>query len=109
MSEWLDLERNAAILEKTDKAIADKLRTRISAATAGAFSSDLRVKSAAQVLSLQLPLHLLLTFMLHIQVLLEAGDSISDSDIDSLLGLGGVDDGLADEVKYAIFQFLLLY
>ena len=24
--EWMDLERNAAILEKTDKAIAQKLR-----------------------------------------------------------------------------------
>ena len=45
-------------------------------------------------------------FMILIQVLLEAGDSISDSDIDSLLGLGGVDDGLADEVKYAIFWIL---
>ena len=31
------------------------------------------------------------------QVLLEAGDSISDSEIDDLLGLGGVDDGLSEE------------
>ena len=31
------------------------------------------------------------------QVLLEAGDTISDSDIDSILGLGGIDDGLSEE------------
>ena len=31
------------------------------------------------------------------QVLLEAGDTISDSDIDSILGLGGIDDGLSDD------------
>ena len=31
------------------------------------------------------------------QVLLEAGDTISDSDIDSILGLGGIDDGLSED------------
>ena len=29
--EWLDLERNAAILEKTDRKIAEKLRAKASA------------------------------------------------------------------------------
>jgi len=75
--EWMDLERNAAILEKTDKAIAAKVRGG-GQATLGRLTTDQRVTSAAQVL-------------------LEAGDSISDSEIDDLLGLGGVDDGLSEE------------
>jgi hypothetical protein len=49
--EWLDLERNAAILEKTDRKIADKLRAKTSADAAattgggggGAKSSALKV------------------------------------------------------------------
>ena len=28
---------------------------------------------------------------------MEAGDTISDSDIDSILGLGGIDDGLSED------------
>ena len=54
VTEWLDLERNSAILEKTDKAIADKLRegAGLGGGGGGRFSSDLRVKSAAQVTQL---------------------------------------------------------
>jgi hypothetical protein len=47
--EWLDLERNAAILEKTDRKIADKLRAKTSAdaaATTGGRGGG--AKSSAQ-------------------------------------------------------------
>ena len=77
--EWLDLERNAVILEKTDKAIAAKLKAK-AAGLSGleqSLPSSLKVKSAAQVL-------------------INAGDSISNDEIDSLLGLTGIDNGLSD-------------
>ena len=77
------------------------------------FNSDQRVKSAAQVLSASILMLVLLSVLKHCprmsiiiiimlllktcQVLLEAGDTISDSDIDSILGLGGIDDGLSEE------------
>ena len=88
------------------------------------FNSDQRVKSAAQVLSSSILMLVLLSVLEHCprmsrqkyfleyfsyiiiiimlllktcQVLLEAGDTISDSDIDSILGLGGIDDGLSEE------------
>jgi hypothetical protein len=88
VTEWLDLERNAAILEKTDKAIAKKLRGETG--ELGRLTQDQRVRSAAQVTDRHLRL-------LPRQVLLEAGDTISDSEIDSILGIGGVDDGLSEE------------
>ena len=77
--EWLDLERNAVILEKTDKAIAAKLKAK-AAEVSGlgqSLPSSLKVKSAAQVL-------------------INAGDSLSNDEIDSLLGLNGIDSGLSD-------------
>jgi hypothetical protein len=48
--EWLDLERNAAILEKTDRKIADKLRAKTSAdaaATTGGGGGGGGAKSSA--------------------------------------------------------------
>ena len=77
--EWLDLERNAAILEKTDRAIAAKLKAQNSALTLSgqALPSSKKVKSAAQVL-------------------INAGDSITDDEIDDILGLTGIDNGLSD-------------
>ena len=49
--EWLDLERNAAILEKTDRKIADKLRAKanadsLAAVGGGTKSSALKVGRA---------------------------------------------------------------
>ena len=78
---WLDLERNAPILQKTDKAIAAKLSGRTAALTLGGSGLNLpsssRVKSAAQVLS--------------------EGD-LSDEEIDAILG---IDEGLnEDEILF---------
>ena len=74
---WLDLERNAPILQKTDKAIAAKLSGKTAALTLGGSGLNLpsssRVKSAAQVLS--------------------EGD-LSDEEIDAILG---IDEGLNDD------------
>ena len=76
---WLDLERNAAILEKTDKAIAAKLNVKTADLTLGSGTGlnlpagGGRVKSAAQVLS--------------------EGD-ITDAEIDAILG---IDEGLSDD------------
>merc|ERR1712012_56701 len=75
---WLDLERNAPILQKTDKAIAAKLSGGKSAAlTLGGSGLNLpssnRVKSAAQVIS---------------------GGDLSDEEIDAILG---IDEGLSDD------------
>ena len=53
--EWLDLERNAVILEKTDKAIAEKLRAKNAAISLSKTFKDEpssgKVKIAAQILS----------------------------------------------------------
>jgi len=79
--EWLDLERNAAILEKTDRAIAAKLKAKNAELTFSNTRQNLpsavKVKNAAQVL-------------------LNAGDSITDDEIDDILGLTGIDNGLSD-------------
>ena len=77
--EWLDLERNAAILEKTDRAIAAKLKAKNAALSSVGqiLPSSKKVKSAAQVL-------------------INAGDTITDDEIDSILGLTGIDNGLSD-------------
>jgi hypothetical protein len=45
--EWLDLERNAAILEKTDRKIADKLRAKTSADAAATTGGGGGAKSSA--------------------------------------------------------------
>jgi hypothetical protein len=45
--EWLDLERNAAILEKTDRKIADKLRAKTSADAASTTGGGGGAKSSA--------------------------------------------------------------
>ena len=76
---WLDLERNAPILQKTDKAIAAKLNVKTADLTLGSGTglslpaAGGRVKSAAQVLS--------------------EGD-ITDAEIDAILG---IDEGLSDD------------
>ena len=75
--EWLDLERNAAILEKTDKAIAEKLRAKNAGQTTPNQAAGEKVKSAAQVL-------------------LEAENSLSDAEIDNILGLTGITETDAD-------------
>ncbi|XP_023326949.1 uncharacterized protein LOC111700311 [Eurytemora carolleeae] len=72
VAEWLDLERNAEILQKTDLKIAEKLRAKTAAETIGT-SSALKIKNAAQIL-------------------LESEDDITDDDIDSILG---IDSGLS--------------
>lgn len=72
--EWLDLERNAAILEKTDKAIAEKLRAKNAAQNQPVAD---KVKSAAQVL-------------------LDAEQPLSDSEIDNILGLTGITEADRD-------------
>ena len=75
---WLDLERNAPILQKTDKAIAAKLNVKTADLTLGTGlnlpAAGGRVKSAAQVL-------------------LSDGD-ITDAEIDEILG---IDEGLNDD------------
>ena len=74
---WLDLERNAPILQKTDKAIAAKLGAKTAALTLGGSGlnrpSSNRVKSAAQVL---------------------LDTDLTDEQIDDILG---IDEGLADD------------
>ena len=76
---WLDLERNAAILQKTDKAIAAKLNVKTADLTLGSGTGlslpggGGRVKSAAQVLLSE--------------------EDISDAEIDAILG---IDEGLSD-------------
>jgi len=77
--EWLDLERNAAILQKTDQKIAEKLRLKAAAETIGGngeLSPALKIKNAAQIL-------------------LAEDDDLTDAEIDNILGLGGVDSGLS--------------
>ena len=77
---WLDLERNAPILQKTDKAIAAKLNVKTADLTLGSGtglnvpSGGGRLKSAAQVL-------------------LSDGD-MTDAEIDAILG---IDEGLSDD------------
>ena len=76
---WLDLERNAPILQKTDKAIAAKLNVKTSDLTLGSgtgltLPASGRVKSAAQTI-------------------LSEGD-ITNAEIDAILG---IDDGLSDD------------
>ena len=80
MISWLDLERNAPILQKTDKAIAAKLNgggSKTAALTLGGsglkLPSSNRVKSAAQVI---------------------AGTDLSDDEIDAILG---IDEGLSGD------------
>jgi len=75
--EWLDLERNAAILEKTDQAIAEKLRAKNFGQTPPNQAAAEKVKSAAQVL-------------------LEAENSLTDAEIDDILGLTGITETDAD-------------
>ena len=51
--EWLDLERNAAILQKTDQKIAEKLRLKAAAETIGGngeLSPALKVRIATVIL-----------------------------------------------------------
>ena len=78
---WLDLERNAAILEKTDKAIAEKLRAKNTALSLSKTSkyepSSGKVKSAAQVF-------------------LNSASSLSDDKINDILGLTGLNDADSD-------------
>ena len=73
---WLDLERNAPILQKTDQAIAAKLGAKTASLTlAGSglsLPSSNRVKSAAQVL---------------------LDTELTDQQIDEILG---IDEGLSD-------------
>ena len=76
---WLDLERNAEILQKTDKAIAAKLNVKTADLTLGpgtglSIPGSGRVKSAAQVL---------------------ADGDITDEEIDAILD--GIDEGLNDD------------
>ena len=80
---WLDLERNAPILQKTDEAIAAKLgakAAKTAALTLGGSglnlpSSSSRVKSAAQVL-------------------LDSDTDLTDEQIDAILG---IDEGLGGD------------
>ena len=73
---WLDLERNAPILQKTDKAIAAKLGAKTAALTLTGSGlsrpSSNRVKTAAQVL---------------------LDTELTDQQIDDILG---IDEGLSD-------------
>ena len=73
---WLDLERNAPILQKTDQAIAAKLGAKTAALTLTGsglnIPSSSRVKTAAQVL---------------------LDTELSDQQIDDILG---IDEGLSD-------------
>ena len=73
---WLDLERNAPILQKTDQAIAAKLGAKTASLTlAGSglsLPSSNRIKSAAQVL---------------------LDTELTDQQIDEILG---IDEGLSD-------------
>ena len=73
---WLDLERNAPILQKTDKAIAAKLGAKTAALTLTGSGlnrpSSNRVKTAAQVL---------------------LDTDLTDEQIDDILG---IDEGLSD-------------
>ena len=73
---WLDLERNAPILQKTDKAIAAKLGAKTAALTLTGSGlsrpSSSRVKTAAQVL---------------------LDTELTDQQIDDILG---IDEGLSD-------------
>ena len=73
---WLDLERNALILQKTDKAIAAKLGAKTAALTLSGSGlnrpSSNRVKTAAQVL---------------------LDTDLTDEQIDDILG---IDEGLSD-------------
>ena len=77
---WLDLERNAAILQKTDKAIAAKLNVKTADLTLGSGTGlnipagSGRLKSAAQVLL--------------------SDEDITDAEIDAILG---IDEGLSDD------------
>ena len=77
---WLDLERNAAILQKTDKAIAAKLNVKTADLTLGSGTGlslppgGGRLKSAAQVLLSE--------------------EDITDAEIDAILG---IDEGLSDD------------
>ena len=75
---WLDLERNAPILQKTDEAIAAKLgakAAKTAALTLGEGRSSSRVKSAAQVL-------------------LDSDTDLTDEQIDAILG---IDEGLGGD------------
>ena len=79
---WLDLERNAPILQKTDEAIAAKLgakAAKTAALTLGGSGLNLpsssRVKSAAQVL-------------------LDSDTDLTDEQIDAILG---IDEGLGGD------------
>ena len=76
---WLDLERNAPILQKTDKAIAAKLSGKTAALTLGGAGSGINIKSSNRAKTAA-------------QVLINSGTDLSD--IDSVLG---IDDGLDED------------
>ena len=80
--EWLDLERDSAILEITDKAIAEKMKAKNFVLSL--LGNDEKDPSSAKVMSAE-------------QVLINSGNFLQGDDSDDILGFTGLDNTESDK------------